>query len=90
MITLDWEGGGGRVRGEGKGDCDETLITSSFLITHSYRSFQTKPLLLKSTSVTSCERNCFASDDFKGDTYLNPSYLYLLSAYVCYFFNKWS
>ena len=37
MITLD---GAGRGR-EGKEGCDETLITSSFLITHSYRSLQT-------------------------------------------------
>ena len=60
MITLDGagRGGGGRVRGEGKEGCDETLITSSFLITHSYRSLQTKPLLLTNTSVTSCERKC--------------------------------
>ena len=55
-------GGGGGGRGGGKGGgkegCDETLITSSFLITHSYRSLQTKPLLLTNTSVTSCERKC--------------------------------
>ena len=38
-------GEGGRVRGEGKDGCDETLITSSFLITHSYRSLQNKTLI---------------------------------------------
>ena len=34
-------GEGGEGKGEGKEGCDETLITSSFLITHSYRSLQT-------------------------------------------------
>ena len=82
MITLDG-GRGGRVRGWGG---DETLITSSFLITHSYRSLQTKPLLLKNTSVTSCKRNCFVSDDFNEDTSLNSAYLHILSAYVLLLF----
>ena len=78
MITLYGErgcvcvGGGGGV--------------TSFLITHSYRCLQTKPLPLKSTSVTSCERNCFVSDDFKGDHSLNSSYLYIISAYVLLLF----
>ena len=58
MITLDGAGRGGGGGGEGKEGCDETLITSSFLITNSYRSLQTKPLLLTNTSVTSCERKC--------------------------------
>ena len=76
-------------RGEGKGGGGGVWRDPDYIIflNHTFLpQFQTKPLLLKSTSVKSCERNCFVSDDFKGDIFFSSLYLYILSVYVLLLF----
>ena len=84
MIALDGAGGGG-------GGCDETLITSSFLITHSYRSFKQNPYCLKARQLSLVRgivlclmilRAIFSS--------IRRTFIYFQCMFCYFFLNIWS
>ena len=82
MITLDGAGGGGG---------GETLITSSFLITHSYRSFKQNPYCLKARQLSLVRgivlclmilRVIFSS--------IRRTFIYFQCMFCYFFLNIWS
>ena len=84
MITLN--GGGGW----GEGGCDETLITSSFVITHSYRSFKQNPYCLKTRQLSLVRGTVLCLMILRAIlTLIRRTFIYFQHMFAT-FFNKWS
>ena len=83
-------GQGGEGKGGGGGEGDETLITSSFLITHSYRSFKQNLYCLKARQLRLVRGTVLCLMILRAIlTLIRRTFIYFQHMFAT-FFNKWS